>query len=329
MIISPEDIKNTDESDQIFDEFRKDVETGLMAEQKFIPSKHLYDDRGSSLFQRIMDLPEYYLFNAEKEILETHSKNIASLLGSEPVNIVELGVGDGKKTSILLESLTQKKLDFELMIIDISRKALQEFVERSGKENLDYHIRCVNADYVDGLKWLQKEDNRRMLVLFLGSSIGNFTPDEEEDFLKRIRSNLDKKDRILLGFDITSDTEKLLRAYNDSIGVTREFNLNLLRRMNRELDADFDLNKFEHVPLYNPLQHQMESYIESKKDQTVKIRTLDMEIQFFEGEKIHTEISRKYTKEKIEKLARKTGFKKESNYFNSKKNFVLSLWAPK
>lgn len=329
MIISPQNIQEADESSQIGDEFRKDVQAGLKAKKKFIPSKHFYDDEGSRLFQKIMELPQYYLFNAEKKILKTHSKDLASLLGHEPVNIVELGVGDGKKTVILLESFVEKGLDFSLTIIDISRKALQEFVDRTKKDDHDYHIRCVNADYINGLQWLHKKDDRRMLVLFLGSSIGNFTPEEEESFLKKICSNLDENDCMLIGFDLTSDPEKLLPAYNDPYGVTKEFNLNLLKRINRELDGDFDLNAFEHVPTYNPVEHMMESYIESKKNQTVKIKSLDMEIEFSEGEKIHTEISRKYTTEKVRELAEKTGFKKLSDYYNSEKNFVLSLWTPK
>ncbi|MFP3945322.1 MAG: L-histidine N(alpha)-methyltransferase [Archaeoglobaceae archaeon] len=327
MVISPEDVRDADEV-HISNEFRKDVEAGLKAEQKFIPSKYLYDDQGSRLYQKIMDLPEYYLFKAEKEILEKRSRDLAFVLGSEPVNIVELGVGDGKKTSILLSSFMEKGIDFNLTVIDISQKALQEFTDRTRKENQVYPVRCVNTDYVNGLKLLHKKDDRRLLVLFLGSSIGNFTPDEEESFLKRIRSNLDERDHMLIGFDLTTDPQKLLPAYNDSEGVTREFNLNLLKRINRELGADFDLNKFEHVPLYDPVKQQMESYIQSKKDQTVKIKDLDMEIEFLKGEKIHTEISRKYSIEKVGELAERTGFEKVLDLFNREENFVLSLWTP-
>lgn len=312
---------------EILDCFAQEVKEGLTSNQKSLSSKYFYDDRGSELFQKIMHLPGYYLFNAEKDILQRHSSKLASRFENDEINIVELGVGDGKKTVILLNSFLRKEIDLQLMVIDISQKALKEFKARTKKENHRYPIKCVNADYVKGLKWLHEKNDRKNLVLFLGSSIGNFSEKGEEEFLKNIRSALDEKDFMLIGFDLTRDKEKVMAAYDDPEGVTSQFNLNILERINRELNANFNLDNFEHVPVYNEQKQRMESYIESKKNQVVEIKDLDLEIEFERGEKIQTEISRKYTIEDIDELAEKTGFKKKKNYYNEKENFVLSLWS--
>ncbi len=319
---------DSNEATRLLYEFKNDVKKGLAAEQKCIPSRYLYDDEGSKLFQKIMDLPEYYLFNAEKEIIETYSSFLAAMMGTEAFNLAELGAGDGRKTKILLESFAQHNLDFTFTVIDISRKALQEFMLKTNQWNKNCPFKCVNADYAHGLQQIHKQSGRKTMILFLGSSIGNFSAQEEICFLRELRTNMDEKDYLLIGFDVASDPRKIMAAYDDEAGVTGEFNLNLLKRINRELKANFDLKSFRHAPVYIPEGHFMESYLESMTEQEVHIDEIDMTVHFSAGESIKTEISRKYTQRTIGNLAAGTGFKTEADFYDRKRNFVLSLWRP-
>lgn len=303
-----------------------DVLKGLSASPKRLPSKYFYDDRGCRLFQKIMSLPEYYLTRAEAEILEQHRARIVSLVANAPFTLVELGAGDGSKTSLLIEYLLQEQKKFFYAPIDISEHALEILTQSLSTRFPKLHIHGIAGEYFHGLRQLHKLKRQRTVVLFLGSNIGNFTQELALRFLKHLRRSLQTGDDLLIGFDLKKDIPTLIRAYSDSAGVTREFNFNLLRRLNRELGATFDLNTFEHYATYNPTLGAMESYLISKIAQTVWIETARQSFTFDAFEPIHTEYSFKYSERDIDHFAKAAGFARIENFYDSKRQFVDSLW---
>jgi L-histidine N-alpha-methyltransferase len=237
-----------------FDErhtFALEVLVGLSDTRKYLPSKYIYDAEGSRLFVEITNLPEYYPFGCEVEVLSTHTDRISSVVKGEPFNLVELGAGFARKTHILLDYFSQNRFDFQYVPIDISESAMAGLVETVGKKYPDLTTRGLVSDYFAGLKYLNNRYDRRNLVLFLGSSIGNFTHAEARFFMKNVWSCLNHDDKLLMGFDMKKDIEKLLWAYNDPKGVTASFNLNLLHRINNELGGEFDVSKFRHFGTYD------------------------------------------------------------------------------
>ncbi|MDW8466387.1 MAG: L-histidine N(alpha)-methyltransferase [Chloroherpetonaceae bacterium] len=220
-------------------DFLRDVIAGLQATPKRLPSKYFYDDEGSQIFQKIMALPEYYLTRAEIEILETHRERIATHIGHRSLLLVELGAGDGTKTKLLLECLLHRHLDLVYAPIDISAHAIQTLSQMFMRRFPSLTVRSIIDDYFHGLARLEREPHRVVMALFLGSNIGNFTQAESLAFLSCLRKALRYGDFALIGFDLKKDIQTLLHAYSDSAGVTRDFNLNLLRRINRELGATF------------------------------------------------------------------------------------------
>lgn len=307
-------------------EFLQDVLTGLKSSPKRLPSKYFYDDEGSRLFQKIMTLPEYYLTRAEAEILETHRERIAQYLGTRPFSLVELGAGDGTKTKLLIECFLHRKLDFSYVPIDISAHALGVLSQTLTHRFPALRIQRLACDYFHGLARLEQDRAHTLFVLFLGSNIGNFTPAETTEFLSCLRRALRSGDFALIGFDLKKDLHTLLCAYSDAAGVTRDFNLNLLRRINRELGATFNLAKFQHYATYNPVLGAMESYLISKEPQHVWIETAKETISFDAFEPIHTEYSFKYSEHDIARLADTAGFKIIENFYDRKRQFVDSLW---
>lgn len=307
------------------DNFLADVLEGLKKSPKTLPSMYFYNSEGSKLFQMIMKLPEYYLTNSEYEILDTQSKEIYEDIDPQKdIEVVEFGAGDGIKTKLLLEEFLNHTADFTYSPIDISQSALDGLKSSFQEELPNLKMNPLNDDYFSALESL-KSNSTTKLVLFLGSNIGNFKDDMEVDFLKEMRANITKGDYALIGFDLKKDPSIILGAYNDKTGVTREFNLNLLRRINTDLGANFDIESFSHFPIYNPETGESRSYLISLKKQSVILggETID----FNYAEPIFMEVSKKYSTKDIEILAAKTGFRVVKNYDDCRHFFLDSLWV--
>lgn len=309
-------------------DFAYDVLVGLSERPKRIPSKYFYDDAGSHYFQRIMELPEYYPTACELEILDRNgAEMIAPAAARGPMNLVDLGAGDGKKTLVLMEHLRRIGADFTFVPIDISEAAMRELVGTVRERMPDVRVEGLVCEYTEGVHYLGREHgDRHNLVLFLGSNIGNFSMVQARGFLRRLWSVLRDGDHLIIGFDLKKDIEVLLSAYNDSQGVTAEFNLNLLRRMNRELDAHFDLSGFRHYGTYNVFSGAMESYLVSLEPQVVRIDALDHSFAFDAWEPIHTEYSYKYLRTDVDLLASETGFEVQARFEDERRYFVDALW---
>jgi len=306
--------------------FALDVLIGLSQTPKSLPSKYFYDKEGNKLFQQITELPEYYLTQCESEIFQDKKGEIAGLIGGNQFNLVELGAGDGHKTKILLEHFLKAGLDFRYVPIDICEAAVEGLIAGLDKHSPGLPIEGLVADYCDGLKWLSNMNEYRNVVLFLGSSIGNFSHSEAREFLYSLWNALEDGDYLLIGFDLKKDIQLLERAYNDSRNVTARFNLNLLHRINRELGGNFNADQFQHYSSYNPLSGAMESYLISRQEQVVDIEALNQSFSFEPWEPVHTEYSYKYLESDIASLAEETGFTMVAQLMDSKGYFVDSVW---
>ncbi len=300
-----------------------EVMNGLMARRKTLPCKLFYDDRGSALFEEITRLPEYYLTRIELEILRDRGKEIALAAGS-PVSIMELGAGTATKTGTLVRAFARRQMRVKYFPVDISPAALAEAKKRIRDECPGVVIRPVIADFSNGFGFLQNIPGRK-IVLYLGSSIGNFDWHAATAMLRKVRDRLNSGDALLLGTDMVKSPEILVPAYNDAQGVTAEFDKNILVRLNREFDADFDLDSFRHVAEWNPLRSRMEIYLESTRAQAVTLRTTGLIVKFAAGERIHTENSYKYTEQMVETMLCVSGFKLEKTWYDRRRWFGLHL----
>lgn len=307
-------------------EFALEVLTGLSERPKRLSSRWFYDDEGSRLFQAIMALDEYYPTDCEREIFETHGDAIAATFAGQTLDVVDLGAGDGSKTALLLDALVRAGASIRYVPVDISEGAMATLHDAFQDRMPDLPIAGVVGDYVSALRWLATQDQRQRLVLFLGSNIGNFDKPRARAFLRRIWTGLRPGDHALIGFDLKKDIELLLAAYNDREGVTGAFNLNLLRRINRELGGDFDLEKWRHYGTYNVFTGAMESYIVSLEQQRVGIDALRHDFTFEAWEPIHTEYSYKYLPEDVGSLADFTGFEVVARYHDARAWFCDALW---
>jgi L-histidine N-alpha-methyltransferase len=309
--------------------FADDVLRGLSRRPKSLPSMYFYDEIGSRLFQRITELEEYYLTRAECEILQTYAGQLSELLGNRPFRLVELGVGDGAKTRSLLRHFLAGGLQFEYMPIDICEHALVELTGSLRRQMPEDTLRVhgIVAEYFEAMSLLDRRPTERTVVLFLGSNIGNFEPRDARRFLRTLRRSLRPGDSVLIGFDLKKDPALLTRAYNDAQGVTREFNFNLLERINRELGGEFDRRRFRHYGAYNPRLGRMESWLVSLDDQQVAVRELGRVFELARGEGIHVECSYKYDDKQIERLAASSGFDVRQQFFDRRHWFVDSLWT--
>jgi dimethylhistidine N-methyltransferase len=310
-------------------DFALDVLLGLSQSPKALSSKYFYDAEGDRLFQQIMELPEYYLTQCEFEILRTHKGRISKAFGCSRFNLVELGAGDGQKTRILLDHFLSTDLDFRYIPIDISESVVQELVGELRQHAPSLDVEGLVTDYFDGLKWLSNLNHCANVVLFLGSNIGNFSASEATHFLHSLWNALNDGDYLYIGFDLRKDMDTMIRAYNDSAGVTAQFNLNLLRRINRELGGDFDPGQFEFYSTYNTSSGAMESYLVSRCRQTVHIETLGESFNFEPWEAVHTELSHKYLDSDIAEMAREAGFEVIEQFYDSRHYFTDSLWRVK
>jgi len=307
-------------------EFANDVLIGLSQPLKWLPSKYIYDSEGSRLFQEITGLPEYYLTRAELSLLEDKKDHICGKVKDREFNLIELGCGDGTKTSILLEGFRQSGQKFHFFPIDISEDAVGELLNRLKGKFPDQDIEGLVSEYFEGLYWLSSQNQRRNLVLFLGSNIGNFTPIKAGVFLSSLWRALNNGDMVFIGFDLKKDIGKMIKAYNDKKGITEAFNKNLLKRINRELKGNFELDQFDFYATYDVVEGAIQSYLISRKRQEVFIEKLKWQFNFKAQEPIHTESSYKYTIEDIEEMAEKNNFELVENYFDKDKYFVDSLW---
>jgi L-histidine Nalpha-methyltransferase len=309
--------------------FARDVLRGLSRQPKRLSSAWFYDERGSRLFEQITRLDEYYLTGCEREILTTHAPDLAKSVGGDPFRLIEIGAGDGHKTEILLHHFLHEGLAFEYVPIDICERSVVGLVHklRHTLRTSGLKVRGIVADYSDALSSLARDPEMRSLVLFLGSSIGNFTHHESLDFLRGLHDLLRPGDLLLMGFDLKKDAAILQRAYDDSLGVTREFNLNLLDRINRELGGDFDRWMFRHQAVYNHDEGCMESYLVSRAAQRVSISALGRRFAFHEEEAIHVERSCKYDLPQIESFATESGFGVRRHFFDRRHWFLDSLWG--
>ncbi|MEZ4949727.1 MAG: L-histidine N(alpha)-methyltransferase [Saprospiraceae bacterium] len=312
--------------DTFLKSFAKDVKEGLTATPKYLPSRYFYDAKGDKLFQQIMELPEYYLTRCEFQILQNHKEIILNFMDGASFDLIELGAGDGLKTKILLRHFLQKKADFQYMPIDISGSVLDALARELNHSWPELCVEPVEGEYFTALKKIDQLSDNKKLVLFLGSNIGNMTTARAVQFLSQLRDKLNPGDHLLIGFDKKKDPATILAAYNDSSGVTRDFNLNLLERINRELNANFDKENFLHYPTYNPLTGDTKSYLVSKKDHTVHIGFLDINVHFKAWEAIDMELSKKYDPEAMEWLAKESGFDQITLLEDDNQYFADAIW---
>jgi len=313
---------------EVLSAFAQDIKTGLNQFPKTLPSRYFYDEVGDELFQKIMNLDEYYLTRAEFEIFVRQKAEILKqFLGdSEKFRLVELGAGDGTKTKVLLSHFVKKQVSFTYSPIDISGNVLEQLENDLKSEIPSLQVEPIVGEYFKALKALSSGNDSKEIVLFLGSNIGNFDRKSGVDFLKHIGDNLSEGDMLLIGFDLMKDPRKILAAYNDKEGVTKAFNLNLLTRINTELGANFNVEYFDHFPTYDPLTGETKSHMISTKKQEVFIEALDETISFEAWEAIHTEVSQKYSHQMITSFAEEAGFRIVKNFTDSKSYFVDSLW---
>lgn len=304
--------------------FAEDVRKGLSAEQKRFLPKYFYDELGSQLFEAICLLPEYYLTRAENEILKRYSDEIVAAFDGQKT-LVEMGSGSASKTRLIIEALLRRQPQLLFMPVDISATALESSSRILLQSYPRLRIEAYAADYFAGLAELGKKPRSRTLALFLGSNISNFDVEEALRFLRALRSVLQKGDALLLGADLKKDPAILEAAYNDALGVTSAFNLNVLARINRELGGTFDLRAFKHRAFYNDAMGRIEIYIESLTQQSIRIEKLDLEVNFDAGELIHTENSYKYDMAGISKLAAATDFKLAHSWLDSQERFSSNL----
>ncbi len=311
-------------SDQSTREFASDVRADLSKPQKELHSKYLYDDLGSALFEAITHLPEYGVTRADDRLLRKHARDIAELI-PETAAVVELGSGTGRKTRYVLNALKKADRVPRYFPIDVSREALG----RCQRELADVaDVRPLEYSYLDGMARAasHRRAHESLLVLFLGSTIGNFERQRAIHFLCDLRKWLLPGDALLIGADLVKDRARMLLAYDDPTGVTAAFNLNVLGRINRELGADFDLRKFEHQAIWNNMERRIEMHLRSRIEQSVSIAAAGLSVRFQAGETIWTESSHKFHRSEMPEMAAQTGFRVKSQWVDAEWPFVESLW---
>ncbi len=304
--------------------FAHDVRAGLTAPQKTLPAKYFYDELGSALFEAICLLPEYYLTRAEDEILKRHAAEIVAAVRG-PFDIVELGSGSATKTRRIIAAALAQQQSLAYHPIDISKSALEASAEALQREFPGLLVEGIATDYFDGLHRISRSGAMHRLALFLGSNVGNFEPPETIRVLRALREVLEPGDALLLGADLRKDPAMLEAAYDDPLGITAAFNLNILVRINRELDGEFDLESFSHLARYDETRGRVEMHVVSRVSQTVGIQALDLNVQFAQGESIHTESSYKYDEPAIRELATKSGFELSQTWSDAEHRFSSNL----
>ncbi|PZR58315.1 MAG: L-histidine N(alpha)-methyltransferase [Candidatus Meridianibacter frigidus] len=305
--------------------FAEDVRHGLQALPRWLSPRYFYDDLGSTLFEAITRLPEYYLTRAETEILREYGWEIVRALDA-PFEILELGSGSAVKTRLLIEETLRVQRWLRYCPIDISPEALHESASRLVSAFPNLSITAYAADYFAVLGTGDISLKHPVLALLLGSNIGNYEPVRARELLLALAATLRTGDGLLLGADLKKNPEALELAYNDPTGVTAAFNKNLLGRINREFDGDFDLQQFDHVARYDPGRGVVDSFLGSRRAQRVRIATLDMELDFDAGDRIHTESSYKFSVPDLGALGAASGFALKKTWFDAQHRFCVALF---
>ncbi len=303
--------------------FAEEISSSLNHDSKFISPKFFYDKKGSDLFEKICSLPEYYPTRTEISILRKLQPELSSYI-DENFRLVELGSGTSVKTRLILDVLTKLQDSVDYFPIDIS-EILTESSEELLKNYDGLYITGIIDTYEGGLEFLKNFDKKKNLIIFLGSSFGNFSPNDGFEFLKKINSTMKPGDLFLIGLDLIKDKQILESAYDDSQGVTAKFNLNILSRINDELDADFNLKNFSHLAIYNEEKQRIEMYLKSLVNQSVIVSKSDLLLNLEKDELIHTEHSHKYTLTQIHELLDSVGFEIKHTWLDDKKYFSLTL----
>jgi L-histidine N-alpha-methyltransferase len=313
-------------SDREAESIANDVRLGLTTRPKTLPPYLFYDERGSQLYERITELPEYYLTRVERRILSTHAHDIVDLVGGgrEALTVIELGAGSASKTEILLRAVIERRSRCTYVPIDISPTALASASSRLGVELPEVEVRALRATYEQALRALKATPSPR-LVLFIGSSVGNMPDNDASALLRCVRRSLGGETRLLLGTDLRKSPDVLRAAYDDAAGVTAAFNANVLARINRELGGHFDLDRFRHVARWNDAESQVEMHLESTVAQDVAVDALGMRFHFDAGETIHTESSAKYDLLRVQKILAEGGFALEKTFGDREFGFAVHL----
>ncbi|MGH3438380.1 MAG: L-histidine N(alpha)-methyltransferase [Sciscionella sp.] len=307
--------------DYVDESLRSDVRRGLTSHPKSLPPKWFYDATGSELFEKITGLAEYYPTRAEREILHTNAAEIAELTAA--ATLVELGSGSSEKTRLLLDALRDRETLREFVPLDVSETALREAAAAIAAQYPAIAVHGVVGDFTEHLAQLPGE--RPRAVAFLGGTIGNFMPDERAGLLRSVRGVLQPGEWLLLGTDLVKDPAKLVAAYDDDAGVTAEFNRNVLRVLNRELGADFDIDAFDHVALWDPRQEWIEMRLRAARAMRVRVPAVDLEVEFAEGEELRTEISAKFREQRVAAELSVAGFELHRWWTDSLGRFAVSL----
>ena len=308
------------------EQMARDIRLGLLAEPKELAPKYFYDERGSQLFEQITELPEYYPTRAERSILELRSAEMVAAAG-EPSMLVELGSGSASKTRHLLSAMRDAACLETYVPVDISEQITHETAESLVLEYPGLAIDGLVCDFEHHLELIPNGGGGR-LVAFLGGTIGNLYPSARQEFLARVGGLLGPEDHLLLGTDLVKDRARLEAAYNDSQGVTAEFNKNVLQVLNRELGADFDLDAFEHVARYDAEEARMDIRLRSLAEQTVSLGAIDLEVEFGADEEMRTEISSKFTRERLEAVYAQVGLEMSGWFTDEAGDYALSLARP-
>jgi len=302
------------------------VREGLASQPKCLPPWLFYDEAGSQLFDRITELPEYYLTRTERSILEAHAgAMIARAAAGDRLRIAELGAGSADKTRLILSAASRRQGPVVYEPIDVSASALELAQQRIESELPRVSVAPQVMDYTEDFDLDAPDPGTRRLMLYIGSSIGNFEPDDAADLLARLSAALWPGDALLLGVDLFKDPSVLVDAYDDADGVTAAFNRNLLVRLNRELGADFDPEAFAHRAVWNPTASRIEMHLESCAEQTVRLDLLELSVDFVAGERIHTENSYKYRPGQAESMLRNAGFMPEATWTDPRAWFAVHL----
>src|SRR5271156_6272601 len=306
-----------------------EVSNGLTEHPKTLSPWLFYDEAGSRLFEEITELPEYYVTRTERQILAKHADEIVSAAaGGRDLSIIELGAGTATKTGLLLNAAVGLQGSVTYYPIDVSETALEEARTRLEAELPEVTVEPIVADYTEGMRQNNAASAAvRRLVLYIGSSSGNFFPADAIEVLRGVRAQLAPGDCLLLGTDMVKDTDMLLAAYDDAAGVTAEFNKNMLVRVNRELDGDFNPHLFRHQARWNEEHARIEMHLESLMPQRVAVRALDMEVRFSRGETIHTENSYKFTDQRVLSLLTRAGFQLRQQWSDANRWFTVYLAA--
>jgi L-histidine Nalpha-methyltransferase len=312
-------------------QFGTEILEGLKAMPKYLPSKYFYDKTGDRIFQEIMSCDEYYPFACELEIFRKRSADLAAAMmkPGTPFDLIELGPGDCKKSAYLLQHLVQGGAGFTYIPIDISSNIINHLQTRLPVKMAGLTVKGLNGEYLPMIKQAMKASERRKVVLFLGSNLGNMPPAEARVFCRKLRCHLRPGDLVLVGLDLKKCPDIILAAYNDRAGITKRFNLNLLERINRELNADFDIERFEHFPVYDQPSGACKSYLISVADQQVTLwcNGDKHRIRFVRDEEIFMEISQKYRMDQVDHLAAGAFFRPVQRFNDDRGWFVDALWC--